>query len=611
MPSEADSLGQKLFRRATALAEKRRYIFDSVVQQLYQYFMPDLSDVNTEKTEGIADWFQDVYDSAPIRAVSTCSVGIRNWVTPSTEPWLGLSPPPNLPKQAQPLSARGQRLSQPPGGLVDDQGMDDASRWCDEEAAGMLQDLSSSNFYAIIQPFNKAACVSGTALMFCEEGKAEALKFEQFKFGTFAIAENDQKIVDTVFRWFKLTVRQACQRWCEKDESGEYDPSKLPKCMQKDVEKQRYDKEYMFIHSCMPRENFEAMGGEIKGEFSKDMAFASIYMSEIEKTIIDVGGYEENPYFCLRFSRWGTDNQPYGCSPAFETLPEARQLNYVTQFQDALSELKAFPRFIIPDSVTGEVELAAGGATTVRADDMAGGKVPKEWMTEGESGEIIQMLERKENAINKAFFVDTFTALSQLGDKVTESTLGAIALLQGEKLDQFTGTFDQYRTELINPLIRRMLGLRQRAGRSRPAPDSLMVQTSNDPKKPKELAIPKIQIKSRVTLALSEVRNNGLAKTMQMWAGIAEQHPEIWDNINLDNAFRGSSRDLGNNEANLRSWKDMMQIRAKREKMQQEQMALEKAKLASELAKNLGKAPQKMQDAAAGQLEQFQAAQSA
>lgn len=603
--AEVEQLAQKLWKRYSALDEKRRFIFDSAVQEIYDYFMPDLSDVNTEKTEGITDWFQNIYDSAPIRAVGTCSVGIRNWVTPSTESWLGLAPPPALLKSAPQLSARGQRLARPQAPSEDEQGIDDATRWCSEEATGILQDLSDCNFYAIIQPFNKAACTSGTALMFCEEGTAEAFKFEQFKFGTFCIAENDQKIVDTVFRKFKLTVRQAQQKFCKQGEDGEYDNSNMPKVIQKALEKGQFDKEFTFIHCVFPNQDYD------KGKIGpKGMAFASVYMTEVEKKIVHEGGYEEMPYFCLRFTRWGTDNQPYGCSPAFETLPEARQINCVTQFTDALSEQKAFPRFIIPDSVTGEVELASGGATVVSGDDMARGVVPKEWMTEGKSEEVLAMLERKEAAINKAFFVDVFTALAQLGEKLTDSTLGAIALLQGEKLDQFTGTFDQYRTELINPLVRRMMGIRIRSGRSRQAPDSMYVSTSNDPKAPKELALPKVEIKSRVTLALNEVRNQGMIKTLETLAPLAEnpQTAYVMDNFNLDEYSRTLARNFGSPEIVIRKWKDMMDLRAKREKQQQEQMALEKAKLASESAKNLGKAPQKMQDQAADQLEQAQPA---
>ena len=595
------ALGQRLFKRAEALREKRRTIFDPVVQEIYDYFMPDLSDINTEKTENTTGWFDRIFDTAPIRAVNTCSVGIRNWVTPSTEPWLDLAPPANLPSRTQgPAKPDNPRLKRLRGPDPAENAMDDATRWCSEEATGVLLDLQASNFYSIVQPFNRAACTAGTALMFCDEGKVEALCFEQFKFGTFAIAENDQKIVDTVFRWFKLSVRQAVQKFCQSESGEKPDLSNLPKKMQQEYEKGKLDTEYSFIHCVFPNEDYTAgkLGNEGK-------AIASVYLAELEKKVVSEGGYEEMPYFALRFTRWGTDGQVYGCSPAFEVLSEARQINYITQFDDALVELKAYPRVFVPDSLDGEVEMAAGGVTPVKADDMRQGVLPKEWMTEGQRNDVQDKLDRKTDAINKAFFVDIFTALSQLDDKITQSTYGAIALLKGEKLDQFTGTFDQYRTELINPLVRRVMGIRIRSGRSQQPPDAMMVQTSNDPKKAPKLAVPKIEIKSRVTLALNEVKNTGVEKTFQVLAPMMEQHPEIADNFNLDSTARGVARNSGMPETYMRTWKGMQTLRDERLKMMQEQRALDMAQGAAKAGKDLGKSPKPMQDAAMGQMAQF------
>ena len=142
MADDKKALGLKLYKRADSLRQKRASIFDPAVQEIYDYFMPDLSDVNTDKTEGISGWFDRLYDSAPIRAVSTCSVGIRNWVTPSTEPWLDLSPPPGLAAMAHQLSPRVGRIVNPQAGLTENDGQDDATRWCAEEAAASCRTCS-------------------------------------------------------------------------------------------------------------------------------------------------------------------------------------------------------------------------------------------------------------------------------------------------------------------------------------------------------------------------------------------------------------------------------------------------------------------------------------
>ena len=177
-----------------------------------------------------------------------------------------------------------------------------------------------------------------------------------------------------------------------------------------------------------------------------------------------------------------------------------------------------------------------------------------------------------------------------------------VALRNGEKLDQFTGTFDQYRTDFITPLVKRIIGILFRAGKLKDAPPSLMVQPGDDPKADPELAMPKINIKSRVTLALNEVRNVGVQKTVEMLLPLGEQKPEIMDNFNWDEVARGTARNNGMPEAMLLPIKQMLEVRQQRTKMLMEQRALDQAKTASEAGKNLGKAPQQLQDQVTGQL---------
>jgi Bacteriophage head to tail connecting protein len=599
MPLETNVLGERLYRRAEKLKSKRMSVFDPQWQKLSQYFWPDVSDINTEKTESTDDWFSRIFSSRPIRASQTCSVGVRNWVTPSTDPWLGMAPPYNLKKVGQKTNPRMSRLSAPQAEVGDD-GKDDATRWCDEVAAQLLEWYSESNFYSVIQNFNRSGCVFGTALMYMDEGEDTTFNFEQFKVGTYCISENKEKIVDTVQRWFKFTVRQAEQKFGKEN---------LPHEMQKCVEKGEYDKEFTFIHHVMPMKDFKGMGGTYSKDdqnemFAADMAFASVYQSEKDKKIVQQRGYEEMPYFCLRWSRWGTENQAWGCSPAWEVLADARQINDFVMNYQALVEQKAFPRIIVPDSINGAVEMAAGEATVVKAEDMARGVKPEEWLTSGQVPELVEMIERTTADINEAFFVDIFKGLSQLKEKITEATYGAIALLQGENLDQFTGTFDQYRTELINLLVRRSIGIAYRGGLLREPPDSLMVATSKDPKAPKQLAAPKLNIKSRVTLALSQAKLVGTEKTLQMFGELMQARPEIGDNFDWNDMTRTVSRGNGMPESNLLPLKDALAKQQARVQMQQQEMKLRAAEIAAKSAGALGKAPPAFQSMAGGLLEQ-------
>jgi hypothetical protein len=594
-----EDIGKKLHKIAAARQSDRQAKFDAQWQTISQYFFPQSSDINTQRTEGSLDWTQQIYDTQPIRAASTCAIGVRNWVTPATENWLGLAPPPNL--MASSPAARNPRLArlaEPQGNPVDADGMDDATRWCAEVAEQLTEELQASRFYSVVQPFNKGACIFGTALMYCGEGKTSTFHFEQFKVGTFTIAENDQKIVDTVDRWFKLSLRQAAQRWGKKN---------LPSKQQDLIAAEKYDQKATYVHHVLPMEDFKELGGTMPddgGVGASRMAFASVYQDDDTKEIVALGGYEEMPYFCLRWDSWGSDDQPYGYSPAFETLTDARQLNYVVESYDALVEQKAFPRLFVPDSQTGEVEYAPGSVTVVKGEDMEHNRLPQEWGTKGETLEIVEIIKRKEQAINDAFFVDVFKALGMLLEK--DMTATEVAQRVGEKLDQFTGTFDQYRTEVINLLIPRCLGIMLRAGRLPKAPLSLMVRPGNDPQAAPELAVPKILIKSRVTLAMNEIKNAAVEKTLsvlQPLAKLTANTPrDVLDNFETDELSRGTGRDFGLREKYFRSTKSRDAIRQQRAKQIAEQRALEMAQMAAKAGKDIGRAPQGMQDAV---MEQF------
>ncbi len=171
----------------------------------------------------------------------------------------------------------------------------------------------------------------------------------------------------------------------------------------------------------------------------------------------------------------------------------------------------------------------------------------------------------------------------------------------GEKLDKFTGTFDQYVTELINPLVRRGLGILLRSGRLQQPPDSLMVQ-GNDPKQPPQLAVPKIEINSRVTLAIKALRNAGVQNTLATLQPLAETRPDILDNFDLDKIARDTGRNFGMPEKDFRAMKEVIELRAERAKQQEQERALAMAESAAKSASYVGKAPQMMQDQIAAQI---------
>ena len=138
----------------------------------------------------------------------------------------------------------------------------------------------------------------------------------------------------------------------------------------------------------------------------------------------------------------------------------------------------------------------------------------------------------------------------------------------------------------------------------RDPPQELMVAKGKDPKAPKELAAPKISIKSRVTLALQQAKLVGTEKTLQILGPIMEQRAEIGDNFDWNDMTRTIARSNGQPESNLLPLKDTLAKQQARVQMQQQEMKLRAAEIAAKSAGQLGKAPPKFQEMAGGLLDQ-------
>jgi hypothetical protein len=558
-----DKLAEEQIKAFETGESKRKARFDSAWQSITNYFLSNRSNVNTQKTEGTTGWSDKLYDSTGVLAAKVLRAGQLNWLTPANEPWAVFEPP-------EFLKAEGRE---------DD--LDSARQWLANASEVVMREKQKSNFYAKVSTDYMQCGTIGTGIMFCDEGKRTALNYRQFEPWHCDIAENDEGIVDTVRREFELTVRQARQ-WFGEDQLSE----QLKKMSE--IGKSE-EKKFKFIHAVFPREDSKRIKGRMTGD---NKPIASVYIERETRHCCEVSGYDEMPYFVSRFDEWGTGSV-WGYSPAFDALCDARQANYVKQFGHALHELKAYPRFLEPDTMEGDTDLRPGGRTTVNADDMKSGVLPREWLTQGDGRDLKEDLDELKDAINKHFYVNMFTMLEQLADK--KMTAYEIAQRIGEKLEQFTPVFYRRITEFLNPMLLRDFGILYRKGLFGQAPQSLMVQ---NPDGTQSIAMPSISITSRISLALKALQNAGFNNTMEGLGQLAQARPDILDNFDLDEGARKYALNNGVDSKLLMPIKKRDQIRAQRQAQQEKQNAMMQAEQMSKAAKNLGGAPQQVQDQA-------------
>ena len=551
-----DELAKEQLAIYNDLLSKRKAERDNDWQYIAQYALPQESDVTSTKTEGVSGWTDLIFDTTIIHCAEILANGLYNWWTPPNQPWAEYEPPEEL--------------------KSDDD--DEAVQWLGKASDKIMKEFGRSNFYSVKATGDLGLAVFATDLILVDESDngTEIFNFIHCKIGTYVIEENYKGIVDTVRRELEMTYRQLCQKFSEDE---------LPEQLKKQAKGAKGNqKKFKILHCIFPRDDSKRMKGR------KDAAnkpIASVYIAMEFNETIRVSGYDESPILCRRFKKWVT---AWGYGPSYLALPDARQVNYVQQYLDALAELHAYPRVLIPDELEGDVDLRAGGATPKGSDP---NNKPEEWATVGEYKLGLEMQEGRRQAMRDAFYVDAFKLLNSAPLIDKEMTAYEISQRQAEQLQNMTAVDARGITEFINPLMQRAFSIAYRQGKLGQAPQSLM-QDLGDGKR--ALAMPEIVVTSRFNDALRALKNRGVEETFKFVLPLSESKPEVMDVFDLDDTIMGYARNTGMAPDNLRKMKDIAAIRQQRAQAMAQQRAAQQAETLGKAGKALGGAPGFIQD---------------
>jgi hypothetical protein len=234
---------------------------------------------------------------------------------------------------------------------------DDAIKeWCEECRDRTLEILARSNFYTEGALAIKQDAGFGSASLFWGQRVSQpwekivgfrGLRFQCDRVGRFLIATNANGEVDTNFREFKLSAR-AADKMFPKAPPG----TRFSQYMRAD----KVDEETNFIHAVYPREE--------KGYGNKGMPWASCYVEEESKIIVDESGFNHFPFAC---PRWDVmPNETYGrgaAELAYNTMATKNKAREMTL--EALAIKIRPPVFARHDSVIGTLRIKPAGYTAI------------------------------------------------------------------------------------------------------------------------------------------------------------------------------------------------------------------------------------------------------
>jgi len=487
-------------------------------QEILDYVMPRKADIVTKRISG--DKRTEVlFDSTAITANNLLAASLQGTLTSPSRQWFY-------------LKIRDEEVNEDR----------EVQLYLEDSAKRMYDVFNQTNFNTEVHELYLDLCSIGTGCLFVEEGNKgfdeDLIHFQTLHISEFYIHENVAGYIDTLYRKYKLTARQAVQEFGE-DNVG----PKILECAS-----MKPDKKFNFIHAVEPREDYE----RVFGESDTKLPFHSCHVCEEEKMVVRTGGYNEFPYLVPRWSK--ATGEIYGRSPSYNALPDIKTLNKAVEIG-----LKAWSKAIDPpllvqdDGVIGRVRMTPGGITVIRNDAA---------VKPFQSGANMQVTTFKEaelkTAIRQAYYSDQLQL--QQGPQMTATEVQ----VRYELMQRLLGpTLGRFQSEFLNPLIERVFGIMFRAEAFVQEPNLLQGQS--------------IDIEYVGPLARSQRMEEAVAveRLYQLAMQLAQADPSIMDILNHDEAIRARAELLGVPKSVLRGRAEvdeLRQARMQQQAMQQEMM---------------------------------------
>jgi len=412
-----------------------------------------------------------------------------------------------------------------------------------------------ANFASQNMLFNKSLGAFGSSSMYIDDAITEpGLRYKTCHLSETYFIENHQGIIDQVIRAFRMTARQAVQKW------GDKTPVNIQEALKRDQ-----GREFMFLHWVGPRRDLDPMRADFKG-----MLYESHYISVEGKVHIEEGGYNTLPYVASRYEQ--SPNEVYGRSPAMDVLPAIKTLN-----EQKKTYLKQGHRAVDPvllvhdDGILDTFSLKPGHANAgaVNKD----GRPLVHTLPVGNIAAGKDMMDEERQVINDNFLVTIFQILVD----TPQMTATEVMERTREKGILLAPTIGRQQSERLGPQIEREIDVLARQGLLPPMPEVLREAGAGF----------KVEYDSPLSRAQRAEEAAGLMRTMESLISVANVtgNPAPLDHFNWD-AIVPDLSDINAVPVKWRnSMEDIMAMRQSRAEQAEQQAMVQAAPNAAALIK--------------------------
>lgn len=426
---------EDLIQRRRRLADSRRG-WEAHWQELGEMLLPQRADFLPSQTAG-GKRMERQFDSVPLQAVRALAASIDGLLKPRSSRWFGLKPDdPDL------------------------EGDDAVKAWLDHVEDRLYGALTApqSRFIQRTAEVELDLVVFGTGCLYVGERPGHGgVTFRSHHLRNVLVAENADGDIDTVFRGFALTARQATEQ---------FGRERIGRAVTAALAQGEVDRVFRFLHIVQPRPDFDPRRLDARA-----LPFASIYVDEESCEIVAEGGYHEFPYVV---PRWETAaDEIYGRSPGMLALPDVKTLNQMGKTILRAGHKVVDPPLLVPDDgITAGPRTYPGGITSYDASILRnlGGRSP---IIPLETGANIPLGREMQNDVREQVWSAFFRNVLQLPMPGPRMTATEILERREEFLRIIGPTFGRLEAEYTAPLIERVFRVMLRGGHFAPMPDIL------------------------------------------------------------------------------------------------------------------------------------------
>jgi hypothetical protein len=503
----------------------------------------------------------DVYDGTALSAAALASDGIYGYLCSSSIHWFDFTLPGkfNFPRTSGMRAWNDRRMDE----------YSEIRKWLDACEEVQYAAFARSNFYDFGPNFIREGITVATATAIIEENVGEGrIHFTQPHFRECYVAENQFGQVDTLYRTYKMTMRQLVQKFGD-------DFLKLNPDFPNQYKNNPYQEKEV-LHATFPRTDYDPF---MVNKKNKPIgSFWILLEGGDSNRLLEESGYDDLPSVTWRWFK--NNDEIYGRSPAWDAYVDIMKANQQGKTNLIAGHKMVDPPIIAPTDLRGKIRNAPGGQTFVEGA-VTKDRMPLPLQTGIQLPYGIDQQERSDKAIREHFHVDFFLMLTRAAFEKVEMTATQAIGMQGEQAAILSTRIGRFQSEGLSPIHDRVWNIEVRAGRM-PQPPPILQDMGGAP----------IEIDYMGPMAQAQKRlfkMQGVRAGVEAMALMMQVFPSAIDRIDGDKAMIEYMESVGFPASAMRDDEAVKRIRLERQQQEELAQTIEQVEQASKATRNLSK----------------------